>query len=670
MAGLPGWIVVVQFGARAGWQRPSIQEGQGDEPHEGVLLHAGMAGRWARCNSPASGRCQQTVLRNTHPLPPRRSRGCAARAGPISRIPCDSGGGADSPGAVQQSWLRTAVVVLTVLAFCPLLFQEFEFVNLDDAKGIYENPDYRGLALPQLEWMFTTFHMGHYQPLSWMSLGLDYLLWGMNPRGYHLTNLLLHVGSALLAFALFSRLLHRASPDDRGAIPVAAAVGALVFAVHPLRVESVAWVTERRDVLSGCLYLLALLFYVRRAERPESNTSYNLCLLFFVLSMFAKAWGVTFVIVLLLIDAWPLRRFATRGDWPKILNEKVPFLLISVVFMFLASRAQSAAGAMKSLSDYGTLQRLAQAAYGLCFYPLKTVWPVDLSPLYELEADLDPFSSLHVLCFGIVVAVSVALIVWRRRVPWLTISWFTYAVIVLPVLGFTQSGPQKVADRYTYLPCLPFALLAAGGVLVLLRRSHAPRSATDASATVATVATVAPVVLIKALLIPALLLVGLTVLTAGQVRIWRNSVELWEHAVRLDGQSHFALFNLAKANEDRRRYDVAIRYLRRALAVRPAAVDPRRNLGILLANKKQQFDAAIAEFEVLARQQPKNPEPHYCIGLSRSRQQRHQLAVRSFLTAVRLQPDYRAAHQALGESYARLGNRAKSAEHYRIAQRR
>ena len=559
---------------------------------------------------------------------------------------------------MQRSWLRTAIVVLTVLAFCPLLFQEFEFVNLDDVKGIRDNPNYRGLGPTQLEWMFTTFHMGHYQPLSWMSLGVDYLVWGMNPRGYHLTNLLLHVASALLAFELFSRLLHRASPDDRGAIPVAAAVGALVFAVHPLRAESVAWVTERRDVLSGCFYLLALLYYVRRSEQPGSNKPYKLCLLFFVLSMFAKAWGVTFIIVLLLIDVWPLRRFATRGDWLRILNEKVPFLLISVVFMFLASAAQSAAGAMKSLADYGALQRLAQAAYGLCFYPMKIVWPVDLSPLYELDVDLDPFSSLHLLCFGIVVVVSAALIVWRRRVPWLTVSWFAYAVMVAPVLGFAQSGPQKVADRYTYVPCLPFALLAAGVVLVILRRSHNARSTTVASG-----------VMLRALVVPGLVLVGLAVLTARQVPIWRNSVELWEHAVRLDGQSHFALFNLAKAYEDRREYDESIRHLRRSLVARPAAADPRRNLAILLAGQKQQFDAAIAEFEVLARQQPRNPEFPYCIGLSHSRQQRHQLAVRSFLNAIRLQPSYREAHQALGESYARLGNRAKSAEHYRIAQR-
>jgi len=550
---------------------------------------------------------------------------------------------------VQQSWPSTAVLVLTTLAFSPLLLQHFDFVNLDDAKGIYENPHYRGLGPAQLGWMFTTPHMGHYQPLSWMSLGLDYLLWGMNPQGYHLTNLLLHLANALIAFELFSRLLRHASPESGDTVPMAAAVGALAFAVHPLRVESVAWVTERRDVLSGCFYLLALLCYVRRPEFPESNRPYLLCLLFFVLSMFAKAWGVTIVGVLLLLDAWPLRRFAEHDAWGRILYEKLPFLVISVVFMLLASWAQGAAGATRSLADYGILQRVAQAAYGLCFYPLATFWPANLSPLYELEANLDPFRPLYVLCLAAVLAVTVALIIWRRRVPWLTVSWFAYAVVVSPVLGFTQSGPQKVADRYTYLACLPLALLASGGVLALLRRSARIRTAT--------------------VVISALALSSLAALTFRQVGIWRNSVQLWEHAVRLDGQSHFTLFNLAKAYEDQKRYGDAIPYLRRAIALKPEAVDPRRTLGILLADKLQRYDAAIAEFEELKRQQPENPEPYYCIGLCQARQQKHQQAVRAFLSAVRLQPDYREAHQALGDSYSRLGNQQKAAEHRRIAQR-
>lgn len=429
----------------------------------------------------------------------------------------------------------------------------------------------------------------------------------------------------------------------------AAAFGALVFALHPLRVESVAWVTERRDVLSGMFYLLALIFYVRCGEKPATKAPYLYCLLFFVLSMFAKAWGVTFVAVLLLMDAFPLRRFG-KEPLKRILLEKIPFLAISVVFMFLARWAQSEAGAMRAFGDYGFVQRMAQAAYGLCFYVAETVWPANLYPMYELDVHDSAFSAVHLLCFAAVASVSVLLIVYRRKVPWMTVSWFTYACIVAPVLGFAQSGPQKVADRYTYLPCLPFALLAACALLYWLRKPRRQAKSTD-------VAPIAAGVLI--------LLLG--ILTNRQLGIWRNSVSLWEHSVGIAPQSHISLFNLAKAYEDQDRYDDAIRFLRLALEVKPQAARPRSILGILLADKKQQYRAAMTEFGVLLKHHPKHAEAHFCIGVSLTKLDQDPAARNSFLAAVRLDNDYALAHEALGDVYLRLGDRRKAEHHRRIA---
>lgn len=564
----------------------------------------------------------------------------AARAKRLKNIPTPS-----DPTTIPAS-TGIVVVLLVALVFHPLLFGGFGFVNLDDATAIYENPRFRGLSLAHLEWMFTTPHMGHYQPLTWLSLGLDFTLFGMDPAGYHRTNLLLHLANAFFVYLLFALLLRRACPRaSENTIQLAAAVGAMFFAVHPLRVESVAWVTERRDVLSGLFYLLALIFYLRHDERPGAHAPYLLCFLFFVLSMLAKAWGVTIVAVLLLLDAWPLRRFGSTG-LQRILWEKVPFLVCSIVCAILASWAQSAAGAMKSFADHGWTQRMAQAAYGLCFYPVATVWPFDLHPMHELEADLDPFRLLHILCFVTVAAVSAALIVWRRRVPFLTVSWFTYACIVAPVLGFAQSGPQKVADRYTYLPCLPFALLVAGMTVWSTPRCRR-----------------------KGPLVAATVVLILAVLTHQQLGIWRNSVALWEHTVRLEPHGHFALFNLAKAYEDEKRFDDSIRCLRLALKARPTATTPRRNLGILLATQKRDYDAAIEEFAVLLRQNPADAEAHYCIGLCHDRRNRTEAALRSFLAAVRHHPDYAPAHRALGDTYQRLGDYRKAAEHRRLAGR-
>lgn len=559
-----------------------------------------------------------------------------------------------APGICR--WTGSAVVFLVAIAFLPLFVGGFDFVNLDDATGIYQNPNYRGLSMSHLQWMFTTPHMGHYQPLTWVSLGMDFTLGeflqkgsGMDPGLYHRTNLVFHLANAYLVYVLFTLLLRRGIGGAHPTIRWAAAFGALVFALHPLRVESVAWVTERRDVLSGMFYLLALSFYVRCGEKPATKVPYLYCLLFFVLSMFAKAWGVTFVAVLLLMDAFPLRRFG-KEPLKRILLEKIPFLVISVVFMFLARWAQSEAGAMRAFTDYGFVKRMAQAAYGLCFYVVETVWPANLYPMYELDVHDSAFSAVHLLCFAAVAAVSVLLIVYRRKVPWMTVSWFTYACIVAPVLGFAQSGPQKVADRYTYLPCLPFALLAAGALLYWLRKPRRRANSTN-------VAPIAAGVLI--------LLLG--ILTNRQLGIWRNSVSLWEHSVGIDPQSHISLFNLAKAYEDQARYDDAIRLLRLALEVKPQAARPRSILGILLADKKQQYRAAMTEFGVLLKHHPKHAEAHFCIGVSLTKLNQDPAARNSFLAAVRLDNKYAVAHEALGDVYLRLGDRRKAAHHRRIA---
>jgi protein O-mannosyl-transferase len=547
-------------------------------------------------------------------------------------------------GSAERAGPEAIVLLLAVVPFLVLL-DGFDFVNLDDATAIYQNPHFRGLSMSHLQWMFTTPHMGHYQPLTWVSLGLDFSLFGMDPGGYHLTNMLLHWANSYLVFVLFTHLLARVSGATNPRIRWAAAFGALVFAVHPLRVESVAWVTERRDVLSGFFYVLALIFYVRRGDSPAPRASYLYCLLFFVLSMFSKAWGVTFVAVLLLIDVYPLRRFAT-GDWRRIIQEKVPFLVISIVFGFLASWAQTESGAMKSFADYGILQRAAQAAYGLCFYVVVTVWPIGLYPMHELDVHLDPLSAVYLLCFAAVASVSIALVVFRRRVPWLAVSWFVYACVVAPVLGFAQSGPQMVADRYTYLPCLPFALLAAGGFSWATHRSGNRRGPW-----------------IVALVVVALL----STMTFRQLQVWRNSVSLWEHTVQLDAKSHVSLFNLAKAYEDQKRYDDSIRYLRLALAVQPDAVDPRFNLGILLAEQKKDYATAIVEFGRLLRYKPDHAVAQYCIGLSEAKLHRDPRAIRSYLAAVRLDPGYLPAHRALVDAYMRAGDRVRASKHRRIA---
>lgn len=366
------------------------------------------------------------------------------------------------------SWFVPLVVfLLTVATFLPAL--QNGFIDWDDYETLLNNPHYRGVGWTELRWMFTTFHMGHYQPLSWMTFGLDYLLWGMEPFGYHLTNLLLHAANAVLFYFVAVRLLGLAlsGPNAPREFPlqVAAGFAALLFSIHPLRVESVAWATERRDVLSGLFFLGTILCYLRTVTFQTSNRSrpwwMTASVLIYGFSLLSKASGVTLPLILLLLDVYPLGRVGGGpGRWfgpeaRRVYWEKLPFLLLALGAGVSASIAQYQAGAMIPLDKYGVLPRLAQAFFGVVFYLWKTMMPVGLSPLYELPAHLNPWDWRFLLAGVVVLVVSTTLFVARRRWPAGLASWLWYIVILAPVLGIAQSGQQMVADRYSYLSCLP-----------------------------------------------------------------------------------------------------------------------------------------------------------------------------------------------------------------------
>src|SRR5437867_2718999 len=309
--------------------------------------------------------------------------------------------GAPIARALPERWLPWLVPVLIALitfaAFLPAL--QNQFVNWDDKDNFLDNPHYRGLGWTHLRWMWTT-HLGHYIPLTWMTLGLDYLLWGMNPVGYHLTSLLLHAANAVVFFFLVRRLLARAlpSPSERGhALAVSAGVAALVFAIHPLRVESVAWVTERRDVLSGLLYLLTILMYLWACEREERRRRwYWGAVGLFAGALLSKAMAVNLPVVLLILDVYPLRRLGESIGWwsapaRRVYVEKIPFVLLAAAASTIAVMAQLSISAAVSLARLSVPGRLAISAYGVSFYLWKLVVPVNLSPLYE-RGLVDPWA--------------------------------------------------------------------------------------------------------------------------------------------------------------------------------------------------------------------------------------------------------------------------------------
>src|SRR5213594_3995767 len=489
--------------------------------------------------------------------------------------------------ALLQGWLSWLVPVVIALITCAAFLPtpQNQFVNLDDNDNFLDNPHYRGLAWTHLRWMWTT-HQGHYIPLTWMTLGLDYLLWGMNPVGYHLMSLLLHAANAVVFFFVVRRILTRALPSlsERGhALAVSAGFAALVFAIHPLRVESVAWVTERRDVLSGLFYLLTILMYLRACERGERRRGwYWLSVAVFICALLSKSMVVNLPVVLLILDVYPLRRLgATIGWWSKparpVYVEKIPFVLLAAAACAVAVMAQSSVHAAVSLAKLSVPGRLAVSAYGLSFYLWKMVVPVNLSPLYELPPTVNPGAMPFILSYGLVLAITALVLVLRRRVPGLLATWLAYIVVLLPVLGIFQIGLQIAADRYTYLAGLGWAILAGAGLLSCWRTSRGSKTGTPAALLVAGVA--------------ICVVVGLGVLTWNQVQIWRDSERLWAHALAIDPDSPVAQNNFGYELDRRGKLAEAIDHYRQALRIKPDYALAHTNWGAALGRQGKPAEA-------------------------------------------------------------------------------
>jgi tetratricopeptide (TPR) repeat protein len=536
-----------------------------------------------------------------------------------------------------------ALVAAAVLAcFAPALRNDF--VLWDDGLNLVENPAYRGLSWEHLRWMFTTFHGGHYQPLTWVTFGLDYTLWGMAPAGYHLTSVLLHVATAVAVYLVIGALLRTrtvaGSPASPPAFPAAAAMGTLFFAIHPLRVESVAWVSERRDVLSGLFYCLAVLFYLRRQAATGTARRRGLLLSLgcFVLSLLAKAWGMTLPVVLLILDAYALgRRGGDRTERWAALREKVPYVVLAGAAAVLAFRAQQVE-AMRTLAQHGLVARLTQAAYGLSFYPWKTLLPLGLSPHYLLEQPLDPTRPRYVVSLVALIALVTVLLAFRRRAPWALAAWACYAVVVSPVLGLLQSGNQLVADRYSYLSCLPFAVLVAAA-LHRVRAGAAPGLA--AASRPIGVAAAAGVF-------------ALGILTVRQTSVWRDSRTLWDHVLALDPGNYTAYSNRGLVKQSAGDPSGALADYDVALRINPGHEISFNNRGIVRFTQGD-LDGAIADYSAAIRFRPAYADAYTNRAIAREARGDVDGALADYSEALRSNPDL--AKAAYGRANIRAAKR-------------
>ncbi len=537
-----------------------------------------------------------------------------------------------------------AVGLLTFLTFVPALHNGF--VSWDDRANFVENPHYRGLGPTQLAWMWTTFRLGHYVPLTWMTLGFDYLLWGMNPAGYHLTNILLHSADAVLVYFVGLRLLRMATastPMPAGQV-LPAAVAALLFAIHPLRVESVAWVTERRDVLSLLFFLAAILAYLTWRERSRRRW-YWIAFAAFACALLSKATAMTLPAVLLILNVYPHKRLGVPGHWRDVearhvYTELAPFALLSACTVVLSIVALSPP------DQLGAGAKVAVSAYSLAFYLWKTISPSHLSPLYEMPPHVDPGAAIYVASYVAAITLSAAAWAVRHRWPAVTTAWAIFLVISLPMLGVVQNGPQIAADRYTYHAAPALAILA-GAALFWARRS-------------------ATFTLVRGIVGVGVLFV-LGALTWSQNGVWRNSESLWGRVLALDSGSSIGHSAMASLLFQQNRLDDAIAQSERAVALAPNYAEAHNDLGVGSARDSGRFADAVVEYERAIAIKPRYDEAHNNLGVVIGHQGNLDSAMMHYREALSINPDNADAHVNWGNALVRSGDPGGAIVHYTMA---
>jgi hypothetical protein len=492
--------------------------------------------------------------------------------------------------------------------------------------------------------MWSTFHVGHYMPFTWMTLGLDYVLWGMDPSGYHLTSLLLHAANGTLVYFVARRLLGAALPKlpPAGvALRLGSAFAAMLFAVHPLRVESVAWVTERRDVLCGFFYLLAVLAYLRYCEHA-SATDRSAWRWHWVsvacggLALLSKSMAVSLPVILLVLDTYPLRRLGGREPgWlgaaaREVWREKAPFVLLSLAASVVAMVALVSAGAASSFERIGLGGRVAVSLYSLTFYLWKTLIPRDLSPLYELPFHVNLLAHSFLLAGLTAIAVTMVTVIQRRQWPALVATWTAYVVILLPVLGIVHNGVQVAADRYSYLSCLGWALLVGGGL------AHGWGAVGDRGLT-----------MVRPLLagLAAVVIIGLSILTERQISIWRDTDTLWSHALAVSPSAR-AHLNVGMMLARQGRLADGVDHVEQALLRNPSLLDAYVEMGALLTQQGREKEA-IDYLAMALKINPRSAEAHNNLGLALEDQGKLPEAIAHYRAALQSRPDFAVAAENL-----------------------
>lgn len=584
---------------------------------------------------------------------------------------------------IPDRHLKMIISLLLILAIIIAYGQvkNFDFVGYDDQDYVTENGQVqKGLTVEGIIWAFTTFNSANWHPLTWLSHMLDCELYGLNPMGHHWTNLILHMANTILLFLVLKLMT--------GAIWRSAFVAAL-FALHPLHVESVAWVSERKDVLSTFFGLSMIGAYYRYVKTPDVKY-YLIVMVFFSLGLMAKPMLVTFPFVLLLLDFWPLKRFQCKGNFllksekanddairrnRRIILEKIPLFIPVAISCILTFLAQKSEGAVQALGTLSLKNRVANALVSYVSYVLKAVWPGKLAVFYPHPGDTLPAWQI----FGAALLIASACF-WAirtaKKYPYIIIGLFWYLGTLVPVIGLVQVGEQAMADRYTYVPLVGLFIIVAWGVSDLFRKWHYQKIYFGVFAMI--------------------ILSAFTARTFFQIRHWKNGVTLFEHAIKITENNYKAHNNLAAALNPID-LDRAIYHFKEALRIHPKYITALCNLGLALYNKGNYEEAvlyftkalkidpqktdtrmdlanvfflqakpekAISQYKEILKTDSKNANAHYNLACMLYAQKKIDEAVLHYKEALRINPEYSKAHYNLGNILLSQGKTKQALTHF------
>ncbi len=552
-----------------------------------------------------------------------------------------------------------------------------DFINFDDTSYVTENIQIRnGITAEAIRWAFTTGHSSNWHPVTWISHMLDVQFFGLKPGCHHLTNLLFHIASTLLLFCVFHQMTKA---------PWKSAFVAALFALHPLHVESVAWVAERKDVLSTFFWMLTMVAYIHYVEHPRLK-NYLSVLIFFAVGLMAKPMLVTLPFVLLLLDYWPLQRLQEAGSgnentnlgaipllankgkgkssrkhrvqtiikdekpaedqyqWALIrplLREKLPLFALATLSSVVTYVAQEKGGSVASFGGIPLGVRIENAWVSYIIYMGKTVWPSNLAVYYP-HPGLWPFWQVMgaVLLLG---AVTFAVIKTATRIPYLAVGWLWYAGTLVPVIGIVQVGRQAMADRYTYIPLIGLFVIVAWGIPELLKKWRYRKEALFVSS--------------------ALVLLSLSIVTRIQIGYWRNSIALYDHCLKVTSPSDIILSNRGVASDDNGNHRQAISDYDRAIEINPKYADAYNNRGVSygkLGNHRQ----AISDYGRAIEINPQYADAYYNRGVIYGLLDNNRQAISDFDRVIEINPQYAGAYYNRGMAYGKLGNHRQAISNF------